>query len=157
MSFLGLPYPITKNPRGLMRTQSGLNQIKSDLLCLLLTNPGERVMLPTFGTPLRQLIFEPNDATLAMQAREMIIAAIEMWEPRVVIEAITVSNGLPEAALNPLDELEDVGHILGIAIRFFDPEEIDNIQELKLELPLAGTTHTPLESSRNQQGRFNNE
>jgi phage baseplate assembly protein W len=48
MNFLGAPYPIIKSPRGLLRTQSGINQIKSDLLVLLLTEPGERVMLPEF-------------------------------------------------------------------------------------------------------------
>ena len=154
MRFLGLPYPITKHPRGLMRTQSGMNQIKSDLLCLLLTNPGERIMLPGFGTPLRQLVFEPNDPGLAIQAREMIIRVIEEWEPRVVIEEIAVTNSVPDGALNEFDALEDTDYILGIAIKFFDPEEIDNIQELKLELPLAGKATANSEPSRSQQRRF---
>jgi phage baseplate assembly protein W len=62
--FLGLQYPLAKSSRGILAQKVGVDQIKADLLQLLLTNPGERVMLPTYGTPLRKLIFEPNDNNL---------------------------------------------------------------------------------------------
>lgn len=81
--FLGIPYPLTKSPLGYFRPQGGVEQIKSDMLILLLTNPGERVMLPEYGTGLRDLIFEPNDADLRARARQLIIKAIKDWEPRV--------------------------------------------------------------------------
>jgi hypothetical protein len=45
--FAGAPYPITKDPMGYFRIQSGIDQIRSDLLALILTNAGERPMLPT--------------------------------------------------------------------------------------------------------------
>lgn len=51
MQILGCPYPIARNPLGLLKTATGTAAIKGDLLQLLLTNPGERVMLPTFGVP----------------------------------------------------------------------------------------------------------
>ena len=57
MKFKGMPYPIVPDARGLLHTQSGIDQIKADMLSLLLTNPGERVFLPTYGTPLRKFIF----------------------------------------------------------------------------------------------------
>lgn len=135
--FLGAPYPIRTHPRGLLHTQSGINQIKADLLILLLTNPGERVMLPEFGTPLKTLVFEQNDETLADQARQMIINSIKTWEPRITVEAIEVYNSFDED-LHPDDPMTDVDHILGIRIRFFDPQNIKDVQELKLEIPLAG-------------------
>jgi len=138
MDFLGAPYPITKTPKGLFGTQSGLNQIKSDLLCLLLTNPGERVMLPDFGTPLRTLVFEPNDSILAEQARAMIIASIKQWEPRITVEAIEVNSTIDEDSLNKEDQLNDKERILFIRILFFDPEEIKEVQELRLQVPLSG-------------------
>lgn len=134
--FLGAPYPIVKHQRGLLRTQRGVNQIKSDLLQLLLTNPGERVMLPDFGTPLRELLFEPNTPALEDTVKNMISNSIRSWEPRVAIEQIEVSNKVEESSLHPDDPREDMEHILFIRIRFFDPEDIQNVQELKLELPL---------------------
>lgn len=138
MNFLGLPYPVIKHPRGFFRTQSDINQVKSDLLILLLTNPGERVMLPNFGTPLRQLMFEPNDATIVQQARQMIINSINTFEPRVTIEQIDISAGADEDSLSPDDLKQDSDKILHIKIRFFDPENIKEVQELVLELPLGG-------------------
>lgn len=137
-SFLGIPYPIVKNPRGYLYSQDGIDQIKSDLLILLLTNPGERIMNPFFGTPLRQLIFDPNDITLQLKAKNMIINSISRWEPRVKIEQIEVSSRVDETSLNEYDDKSNLEHILFIRIVFIDPENIKEVQELVLEVPLAG-------------------
>jgi phage baseplate assembly protein W len=137
MSFIGAPYPIVENSKGFLATQSGINQVKSDLLCLLLTNPGERVMLPTFGTPLRELIFEQNDAIVIERAREMISNSIKTWEPRVTIDQINITNGPGGINLADADMGQDVDYILGIQILFFDPENIKDIQELVFEVPLS--------------------
>lgn len=138
--FLGAPYPIISTARGLLATQRGVEQIKADLLQLLLTNPGERVMLPNFGTPLREIIFEPNDTISSEQVRDMIINSIRTWEPRITIEQIDVLSQADRESLDDSDPLEDVEHIMMIRILFFDPENISEVQELKLEVPLAGIT-----------------
>jgi phage baseplate assembly protein W len=136
--FLGCPYPIIKTPNGLLPSQFGVNQIKADLLQLLLTNPGERVMLPEYGTPLRRLVFEPNDRGLANKARNMIIDSINKWEPRIAVQQIEVQAPINDkTSLNADDALDDLEHILLIKILFVDPEDIKEVNELKLELPLG--------------------
>ncbi len=142
MIFLGSPYPIIKHPLGFFHTGTGIDQVKADLLVLLLTNPGERVMLPDFGTPLRKLVFEPNDSTIVDQARQMIIDSIAKWEPRITVEQIDVSNTIDTSSLNRLDTQDEIEHILSIRIRFFDPENIKEVQELRLRVPLASGTVT---------------
>lgn len=137
--FLGVPYPVTKNPLGLFRSQSGLDQIKSDLLALLLTTPGERVMLPSFGCNLKSLIFEQNDAILEQQALDMISNAIKLYEPRIVVDQIEVSSNIDKKLLNKDDPGYDIEHILFIKISIFDPEQITEVEELVLEVPLAGS------------------
>jgi len=136
-NFLGLPYPVIKNPLGFFRTQSGVSQIKSDLLSLLLTNPGERVFLADYGTPLKRLIFEQNDAALETMAQNMIAEAISTWEPRIAVSQIEVSRETPNSSLNPMDPREDVDNILYIKITFVDPEQISEVQELRLQIPLT--------------------
>jgi hypothetical protein len=126
----GAPYPIEKNPLGLLYSQQGINQVKSDLLTLLLTNPGERVMLPQFGTALRSLIFEPNDDILATSARQMIVDSIRAWEPRIAIKSVDVTNKVNEDGI-------DVYNTLYIRIEFIDPGNIPNVQVLVLEVPLS--------------------
>jgi len=139
MEFSGMPYPIVKHPLGMLRTQTGINQIKSDLLVLLLTEPGERVMLPSFGTPLRRFMFEPNDAALASSVRTAIIDSIRNWEPRIRVTNIQVTNSPKEvrASGSPYEGGEDTGHVLLIRISFTDFNNIQEIQELKLEVPLG--------------------
>jgi len=136
--FFGLPYPVMGDAGGLFHRQSGIDQIKSDLLLLLLTAPGERVMLPDFGTDLRRLVFEPNDTILEQQAVDIIAAAIRAWEPRVVIEQIEVTANPGKESLNTFDDRTNEEHVLLISIKFFDPENIQAVEELRLEVPLPG-------------------
>ena len=138
LTFLGVPYPVRRHPQGLFHTQNGVNQIKSDLLVLLLTNPGERVFLPTFGTPLRKLLFEPNDSSLREKARNMIINSIKRWEPRIAVQQIDVRSQIDLDSLDSADDRSEREHILNIKILFVDPQNIKEVQELKLEIPLAG-------------------
>ena len=133
--FEGLPYPTRKTPRGYWYSQTGISQIKSDLLCLLLTNPGERVMIPEFGTPLKKLLFEQNDVTLQNQARSVISNAIAKWEPRIAIKSIQVTSQMDSSSLN--NDGSEAEHILSVKIIFVDPQNIKEVQQLVLEIPLS--------------------
>jgi hypothetical protein len=135
--FLGLQYPFVKTPRGILAQKSGVDQIKADLLQLLLTNPGERVMLPAYGTPLRKLMFEPNDPSLEIMARQMIVDAILMWEPRIVVTDIQVSSRIEREDLHSQDTSDEQEAILSIKIKFVDPENISEVEELALEKPIG--------------------
>lgn len=135
--FIGLQYPLQKTSRGLLAQKKGVDTIKADILQLLLTVPGERVMLPDFGTPLNRLIFEPNDPLLKETAKNMIINSINKWEPRVIISNIDVSIPTLDD-LNPTDSGDELESILKITIKFIDPDNISEVNELKLTVPLGG-------------------
>lgn len=135
--FKGFPYPIVGNPKGLIASDSGINQIKSDLLILLLTNPGERVMLPDFGTPLKKFLFEQNDTILIEQVRQTIINSIDRWEPRITVNQLEVTTTNINGSLNTQDNLEEIGNLLMIRIVFVDPQNIKEVDELVLQLPLS--------------------
>ena len=137
LKYPGVPYPITKNPKGFFYIQDGINQIKADMLILLLTNPGERVMLPNYGTPLRKLIFEPNDPQLILQTKNMIARSLKQWEPRVAITQIEVKNGLDKYSKNTHEDGTESDAVLLIRILFIDRAKIDEVNELKLEVPLS--------------------
>lgn len=137
-TFIGLAYPLIKTPKGYFPVSTGIDIIKGDILMLLLTKPGERIMMPQYGTPLHTLMFDPNDSLLAEKARQMIIDSIKRWEPRIVIDAIEVSAGAGNLALSSNDDKTSGEHILGIRIVFRDPQDIREIQELVLQVPLQG-------------------
>lgn len=135
--FMGFPYPIVQGPQGYFARQSGTEQIKADILILLLTNPGERVYEVDFGTPLNDLFFDPNDETIAAKARQMIIDSLNKYEPRVKIEQITVTTGLDSNTRSPLDDGSEGGGVLTIKIDFIDPDNIPEVQSLVLEVPIS--------------------
>jgi phage baseplate assembly protein W len=137
LKYPGVPYPITKNPKGFFFIQDGIDQVKADMLILLLTNPGERVMLPDYGTPLRRLIFEPNDPKLVLQTKNMIARSLKLWEPRVAITQIFVKNGLDKNSRNISDDGTETDGVLLIRVLFVDRAKIDEVFELKLEVPIA--------------------
>lgn len=136
--FLGLPYPVINHPLGFFRTTFGLDQIKSDILVLLLTNPGERVMLSNYGTPLRTQIFNPNDPTTKRTIKQMIINSINLFEPRIVVDQIEVLDKVDLASLSKDDPRQDIDNIVQVKIKLFDPQNISEVEELVLEIPLAG-------------------
>jgi phage baseplate assembly protein W len=131
--FQGFPYPVVKTPLGFFPVQNGTDQIKSDLLILLLTNPGERVMLPDYGTGLREFLFEQRDSIVTEQIISRISRSIEKWEPRVAITDITASVNSSELA----SELSgDTSHVVLVKISFRDPNDLQSIESLVFELPI---------------------
>lgn len=138
MIFFGFPYPISRNAKGYFFSQKGLDLIKSNLLILLLTDPGERVMLPQYGTGLKKLLFEPNNVDLISTAKQMIINAIEKWEPRISLEQIDISTDIT-GSLSPADDNGQDRNILMIRIKFIDTTDIQNLQELNLSLPIGSS------------------
>lgn len=135
--FIGLQYPLIKGPRGLLSQSLDIDVIKADLLQLILTNPGERVMLPDFGIPLRNFIFELNDSILQQNVKNAIAAGIAKWEPRIIIQDIIVGPA-DSSDLNPLDPGDDLERILKITVNFYNPNNISTVNQLTLEVPLGG-------------------
>lgn len=136
--YLGYPYPITTHARGFFHTQFGSRQIKSDLLALLLTNQGSRVMLPNYGAGLRRFLFEPADTILIEKVKTLIANQIRTWEPRVAIQDIEVSIPNRED-LSPEDTLENRESTLLVRIMFSEYDNIQEVDVLELSVPLGGS------------------
>jgi phage baseplate assembly protein W len=70
----------------------GEENVRDSIRVILLTEPGERLMREEFGCGLRQFLFEPNTVTTRQLIQERIIQVIGRWEPRVVLEDVTVEE-----------------------------------------------------------------
>ena len=64
--------------------------IKQAIVNLLLTNKGERLMNPKYGSDIRSYLFEPLDYGTAARVRESIIYSVTNYEPRVGILEVKV-------------------------------------------------------------------
>ena len=82
------------------KTYSTKDQIKSNLINLLLTDKGERIMNPEFGTDLRRSLFD-NMTNLNSEVLKLkIIDSINIFIPEIILGEVKVE---PNFDYNVLD------------------------------------------------------
>ena len=82
MATMGFPCRL-ESGLGRFRRLSELEEIKQSVHLILTTRRGERPFRPSFGVNLDQYAFELMDATTCNLIRQEVIAALQMWEPRI--------------------------------------------------------------------------
>ena len=76
-----------------------INQAKDNIVNLIMTKKGERLMQPEFGCDIWNLVFQPIvDEDIQLQVENAIIDAVNNWLPYITITSIIV---------NTEDELKD--------------------------------------------------
>lgn len=68
-----------------------LDHVRGEVIQLLLTAPGERPFLPSFGAGLKRLVFERNDPVAAGLAKATVTRNLSRWlGHRVTVELLEV-------------------------------------------------------------------
>ncbi len=86
----GMSFPPRVGPDGRVAWSEGEANVRESIRVILMTELRERMMLPEFGGGLGRFLFEPNTVATRSRIRERILKALERWEPRVEVEAVTV-------------------------------------------------------------------
>ena len=87
----GFAFPFRVDPlSGGIAWAEGAEKLHDNVMQLLQTNPGERVMRRSYGGGLRDLVQDPNDDTLRALAQHRIGTAIAEHETRVLALRVTV-------------------------------------------------------------------
>lgn len=69
------------------------DHVRGELIQLLLTAPGERPFLPSFGAGLKRLVFERNDPVAAGLANATVSRNLSTWlGQRVAVESLKVES-----------------------------------------------------------------
>jgi phage baseplate assembly protein W len=88
----GWGFPPTFYPNsGDVRLVSAEEDIRESLQILLSTSLGERVMQPTYGCNMEDLLFEPLTPTVASSVKERIRSAILYHEPRIRLDRLDLA------------------------------------------------------------------
>jgi phage baseplate assembly protein W len=100
----GMAFPPRIGPDGRIAWSAGPDNVREALRVILLTAPGERVMLPSFGGGLAAFLHQPNTATTHARIEAAIADAVLRFEPRVRLSSVDVSpaDDDPAAALATL-------------------------------------------------------
>lgn len=91
MSGISPKLPLSHAPSegySLVKTMPDL--IRQNLKHILLTNPGERIMDPTFGVGIKKYLFEPNVASVHQGLETNISKQIKKYMPFLNIEDINI-------------------------------------------------------------------
>lgn len=89
-SFLGTgwAFPLGVSLQGNLQVSFAERNIEESIGVILGTKLGERVYRPDFGSRLSELVFAPMNTQTLLLIRIYIQEALEMWEPRIVIDGI---------------------------------------------------------------------
>jgi len=92
--YINIDFPFKDSDKGFYfgLTQTNRDAIRADLLHLLLTNKGERLYLPDFGSDLKKYIFEPNDKLTHDDIRDSLNDSISKYIPNLTVNSIEFRN-----------------------------------------------------------------
>ena len=87
----GIAFPMGVDASGSIALVGGTDDIDRSLRAIVLTAPGERVMRPTFGCRIWDLVFAPLDETTLGLMSHAVREAVAQWEPRVELQDVRVT------------------------------------------------------------------
>jgi phage baseplate assembly protein W len=89
---IGISLPLQIGGNGFTQTYNTTDQLKSNIKNLLLTQRGERILQPEFGSGLHEILFDFNDDDIEGKIEDAINEAFEQWLPYVTVADIVVEQ-----------------------------------------------------------------
>ena len=81
---------IVSDGLGQIKRVTNVDAVKASIDNILRTRPGERVMLPQFGSPLHSFLFETMMNEELNHVVDQLKAAVELWDDRVEITEMSI-------------------------------------------------------------------
>jgi uncharacterized protein len=85
-------WPLGGITEGRLAWSNDDQSIREVMLNILLTRPGDRLQRPDFGAGLLNFVHQPNNETTRNLIAGVARKSLEQWEPRVIVEAVDVSQ-----------------------------------------------------------------
>lgn len=91
--WVGWNFPVEVSDRnGKIQTSVDKANIRQSVEIILLTEPGERIAHPTFGTKLHQFLFESMNSQTEELIRREVRQALQTWESRIENIAVEINR-----------------------------------------------------------------
>jgi phage baseplate assembly protein W len=105
-----LPLTLDPGDPGYRLNKTMLDVIKQNFKNLVLTAPGERVMIPDFGVGIRNYLFEQNSASTFNNIRSRLSSQTDKYMPFISIRNVQF--------INPEEQKNDIGNGVQIVINY---------------------------------------
>ena len=100
-----LPIAVSKAEGCIAGNQTLAENVKQNLKNLLLTSPGERVMIPDFGVGIRSFLFQNESTEVLSELENRIAMQVNEFMPTVFLKDLNVSFN---------DHVLNIGIVYGI-------------------------------------------
>lgn len=113
----GLKFPFSFTEQGMAAVSEDRDNVRESIRIILLTEPGERITQPQFGTGLHQFLFEVMDSRLEEMISREVIHSLNRWEERIT--DISVQAGF--------EQMEEGILKIEVSYRLADSMEMDGV------------------------------
>ena len=113
---INFPFADSNNGDYLQLTTFPEQEIKADLIHLLLTRRGARYFLPDFGTNLYQYVFEPMDSLVQANIENEIKDSVAKFIPNLKINKITITQYNNQPSFDNSDDIKR--HMVSVNIDY---------------------------------------
>ncbi len=95
LRFLGRGWsaPVVPDAIGALEYAEGPEKVAQSIRIILETEPGERIMRPSFGCGLRRYLMRPNTSATRALIRHDVELGLANFEPRISVNSISVDAG----------------------------------------------------------------
>jgi phage baseplate assembly protein W len=96
----GWNFPVAPDPRaGRLIFAAGPDKVRQSIQIILETEPGERLMRPTFGCGLRRYLMKPNTPATRALIENDVELSLAAFEPRIQLKTVSVDPDATEPSL----------------------------------------------------------
>jgi len=116
---IGITLPIQIGNTAFNQSFITADQVKSNIINLLLTKRFERLMQPEFGSGIQELLFNMNDEMFADNLENTIVDTLSKWLPYVNVETINIEQS---------NEFKDNNKVeVSVSFRVSDTQVLDTV------------------------------
>jgi phage baseplate assembly protein W len=116
---IGITLPIQIGNTAFNQSFITADQVKSNIINLLLTKRFERLMQPEFGSGIQELLFNMNDEMFADNLENTIVDTLSKWLPYVNVETINIQQS---------NEYKDNNKVeVSVSFRVSDTQILDTV------------------------------
>ena len=138
----GINFPFVDSYVGkyLDASDTGEEEVRSNLIHLLLTRKGSRYFLPDFGTRLYEFLFEPFDGLTFNAIESDIRDAIENFMPNLLVNSLSITPADPQEEVDIATGQNLVGTSESSIYRFPGKGTSEYTAKIRIDYSTNGST-----------------
>lgn len=121
----GLAFPLRVTAHGRIATARAEAKIEQSVWLIMASATGERIMRPSYGCGVHNMVFEPNNISAQARLSDHVRQALSQQEPRIAVLDVTVDSSPadPSAVLIRVDyRIHENNSIASVVYPYFVTE-----------------------------------